>query len=73
MKSNALQKRLTDCWNTQDLMRRFRVTAMTIHLWRDQRGLPAVIIPGDKRPTIRFIPEEVQKWAKDNNVIMYGD
>ena len=72
MTTGALQKKLNELWNTQDLMSRFRVTAMTIHLWRENRGLPALVIPGDKRDTVRFIPLDVQNWARVNDVPMYG-
>jgi hypothetical protein len=71
MKSVALQKKLDDLWSTQDLMVRFRVTAMTIHLWRENRALPALVIPGAKRPTVRFVPTEVENWAKSNKVQMF--
>jgi hypothetical protein len=67
-----LQKLLASCWTINDMVERFRVSGMTIHNWRNFRGLPAVVITGEVRPALRFIPSEVTAWAKTNNVKMYG-
>lgn len=66
-----LQKLLERCWTIQDLQDRFRVSGMTIHNYRNYRGLPAVVIPGDVRPALRFIPNEVAAWAKTNGIKMH--
>lgn len=72
MNSTELQRLLERCWTINDLSEVFRVSGMTIHNWRTFRGLPALVIPGDSRPALRFIPNEVLKWAKDNDVKVYS-
>jgi hypothetical protein len=66
-----LQKLLERCWTINDMVEKFRVSGMTIHNWRNFRGLPAVVIAGEVRPALRFMPHEVVEWAKTNNVTMY--
>jgi hypothetical protein len=58
---------LASLWTTQDLAEMFSVTPMTIHLWRENLGLPDLPIPGMARDAVRFIPDEVVQWAKANN------
>ena len=67
-----LQKVLERCWTINDMVERFKVSGMTIHNWRNYRNVPAVVIPGESRPALRFIPNEVIAWAKDHDVKMYG-
>ena len=69
MRSKKLQSELDKLWTCQDLRRRLRVkdrapSMMTIHLWRKHKGLPSIVIKGDSRPSVRFVPEEVRSWAK---------
>lgn len=42
------------------------VTPLSITKWRNNRGLPFVILPGDGRPAIRFSAPKVARWARDN-------
>lgn len=72
MNSKALERALRDCWTVSDLQKRFRKSGMTIHLWRVNRGLPAVVIEGSGRAAIRFIPEEVRAWAEKMEQKMYS-
>lgn len=67
MNSAELQKHLNGSWTAQDVCTEYGVTAMTVHLWR-ARGLPAIVIPGQKRPAIRFVPSEVKAWTRTNGV-----
>lgn len=67
-----LQRFLERCWTIADMVEVFRVSKMTITNWRTQRGLPVIVIPGDDRPALRFVPAEVLAWAKANNVKTYG-
>ena len=71
MQSPALQKKLEGLWTTQDLVRRFRVTAMTIHQWRQARDLPALVLEGEGRPAIRYVPEDVRAWAEAKKVPLH--
>ena len=64
--SKRLQKILDGLLNTQDLMRAFDKSAMTIFLWRTRKGLPHVIVRGDSRPTIRYRKPDVIDWAHRN-------
>jgi hypothetical protein len=59
---------LEELWTVQELARRAHRTAYTIHLWRANKGLPAVVIPGDQRATIRFVPNDVRKWARSEGI-----
>jgi len=72
MTSKELQATINRCWTISDLEKRFRVTGMTIHNWRNNRGLPAVVIKSETRPAIRFVPDDVRAWATTNSVKMYG-
>ena len=67
---HPLQTQLNRLWTQNDLADKFGVTGMTIHLWRNNRGLPTIVIPGKARDAVRFAPEEVRRWARENNVKM---
>jgi hypothetical protein len=73
MRSAELTKVLDECWTTQELTRKFRVTAMTINTWRRQKDLPCIPIRGDVRPSLRFVPDEVRAWAKAHNIEIHDD
>jgi phage terminase Nu1 subunit (DNA packaging protein) len=62
-KSLELQNKLKGLVTTQHLARKYNVTSMTIDHWR-KRGMPAVVIDGTRRDTIRFVPDEVSSWVK---------
>lgn len=64
------QRKLSALWTTQDVARLFDVTPMTVHLWRLNRGLPTVVIPGTLRNAVRFEREAVLAWACARNVRM---
>lgn len=58
---------------TEDyLCQMFRRSEPTIFLWRQSKGLPHVEIPGDDRPTIRFLLKDVLAWAKAVRVRTYA-
>lgn len=60
---------------TEDLIRRFRSSNMTIFTWRTQKGLPFWEIPtasGTKSP-VRFSEEEVQAWADKHGIRFYTE
>lgn len=44
----------------------FGVALMTIVTWRNKHGMPAYVIPGDRRPAVRFDVNHVKEWAKAN-------
>ena len=67
-KTEELQKKLKDLWTMQDLERKFKRSPMTVYSWARRGDLPVVVIPGTARPTLRFVPEDVKKWAKKNGV-----
>lgn len=69
--TKELQKSVSKCWTVQHLEKLFGCTSMTIHNWRRDRGLPAVVIPGDGRPALRFVPIDVIDWAKREQVPMH--
>lgn len=63
MKSSDLQRAINRTWTTTRLAARYRTSVMTIHQWRKQ-GMPAVVINGDSRPSVRFVFSEVSRWIK---------
>lgn len=46
--------------------RAFKVSEMTIRAWRLSKGLPALVITGEQRPTVRFDPVMLKNWAAQN-------
>lgn len=72
MKSKQLQNDINKCWTVKEVCRRAGVTPMTVHLWRSRvnEPLPAIVINGDARPAIRFMPSETTLWARRNNVTL---
>lgn len=60
-----LQRELRGLWTVQDVCERYGVTAMSVHLWRE-RGLPTLVLEGEKRPAIRFVPTDVREWRKQS-------
>jgi hypothetical protein len=69
--TRQLQNQLRALWTTADVCRVLKVTSMTVITWRQTRGLPALEVPGSKRPAIRFVPNDVLAWAKRNDVPTY--
>lgn len=69
--TRQLQNQLRALWTTADVCRVLKRTSMTVHTWRQTRGLPALEVPGSKRPAIRFVPDDVLAWAKKNDVPVY--
>jgi Helix-turn-helix domain len=61
--SKTLEKQMDQLYTTDDLIRMYGVTYMTIHTWRKTRGLPQVTIKGDRRDCVRYHPQDIQKWA----------
>lgn len=47
-----------------DVCRLFRKSELTIMLWRQNDGLPAIRIPGESRDTLRYERNAVMSWAK---------
>lgn len=70
--TSELMEQLANCWTVNDVAEAFSVTTMTVHNWRAQRGLPTVLMQGDARPAVRFVPADVLKWARDNRVPVRG-
>lgn len=72
MNVSQLQRDINSCWTVKELCRRAGVTPMTVHLWRARTNepLPAVVIEGDMRPAIRFVPALTKQWARQNNVTL---
>ena len=66
--NKKLQDLLRDLWTIHDVCAALSVTPPTLMSWRNKRNLPTVIIPGDRRDTVRFIPEEIESWAKEANI-----
>jgi len=69
--TRQLENQLRALWTTADVCRVLKRTSMTVHTWRQTRGLPALEVPGSKRPAIRFVPNDVYAWAKKNDVPVY--
>jgi hypothetical protein len=63
LSSKDLERAINATWTTQKLCREMNAGPMTIQVWRS-KGLPCIIIMGDKRPSIRFNPKEAKQWIK---------
>ena len=59
---------LTGLITIQEVCRIFGKTRLTVKQWRDVRGLPYVLIPGDGRDDVRYRRKDVLAWAKANKV-----
>lgn len=69
MNTAELQKALDGLWNIRDVARLFGKTAMTLNTWRQQHpDFPVIAVPGDRRPAIRFVPEDVLIWAMIHDI-----
>lgn len=64
----SLEKALSELLTIKQLCKMFRVSEMTVYTWKRYRGLPVITVPGDARPAIRFLPEEVRQWAKREGI-----
>lgn len=45
---------------------------MSIHIWKERKGLPFVEITtatGDSKPRIKFRESDVRKWAEDRGIL----
>ena len=51
----------------KEIIEAFVVNPHTEKAWREKLNMPHVIIPGEGRTIIRYIPEEVASWAKAHN------
>src|SRR5262245_13975406 len=67
-KTQRLQQELDSLWTMRDVCAALGRTAMTIHNWRRQKGLPSLNVPGDYRPAVRYVPEDVRRWAIANDI-----
>lgn len=54
------------------LRKLFKRGGLTINLWRRDKALPFVRIPGDGRDAIRYRLDEVKQWAKENDKRVYA-
>jgi hypothetical protein len=63
-----LRKSLQSLWTTSEVANGFGVTNMTIFNWRRSKGFPCCVLPcnDEGRDAVRFIPQEVRQWARDN-------
>ena len=71
MDSKVLQREVNKLLTVRDLRKMFRVSAQTVHAWRDKKNLPTVVIPSDRRPAIRFVETEIRSWAKQHDMEIY--
>ena len=64
----VIQDALLRAWSSQETARRLGVTTMTLFNWRlrDDDPIPSLHIPGEKRNSVRFLPDEVRSWARRN-------
>lgn len=61
--TQKLELAINATWTAQRLCRVYRISPMTVHALR-KRGLPCIVIKGDKRPTLRFVPADAKDWIK---------
>lgn len=59
---------------TPQVQRMFDVTNMTIHNWRNHRGMPYAYLKGGKKPPVRYDEGLLVEWAKlHGQSIIYED
>lgn len=65
---------LADLLTIHDICELFGVKQMSIWSWRHRPSdpLPAIVIPGNKRHTLRFKFDDVEAWGIRNNKKMPG-
>ena len=56
----------------RDVSTLFNRKLVTLELWKKQ-GMPYVRIKGDDRDTIRFVLQDLIKWAQDNRKRLHLD
>jgi len=61
--SRTIEDQVNRLLTTEDICKMFQVTYMTVYTWKNKRGLPCVTINGENRATIRYHPDDVNKWA----------
>ena len=66
--AKLLNRQFRDLWTVNDLCAALSVTPVTVHTWRKNKDLPTVILPGNLRDTVRFVPEEIETWARANDL-----
>jgi hypothetical protein len=68
--AKQLEQQLSGLLTVKDICAMFDITDMTVAAWRRKRGMPTLVIGGGKKQTLRFIPEEIQAWARQHNITM---
>ena len=68
MNTKAVQKIVDQLWTTGDLTRMTGKTSMTVVHWYKRYGLPVVILVGDRKAAIRFVPHDARVWAERRGV-----
>jgi hypothetical protein len=66
-----IRRLVAELVDTSYLCRVFNRSDLTVQLWRQNKGLPHVVIKGDKRDAIRYYLPEVTEWAARNNVRIF--
>ena len=59
---------LENCITINQAKQLFRRTEMTIYLWRRDKGMPYIQLPGGKLKSVRFDVDKILKWAKTLNI-----
>ena len=65
---------LNDLITIKDVCIIFGVSEVTIHRWREEKGLNmhTITIPGDTRPAIRYSLKGLLRWAKETETKISG-
>ncbi len=75
LSSRRLREQLAGLWTQNDIAARTGKTAMAVYLWtqRVKDPLPYIPIPGFKKDSVRFVPEEVRRWCKRNDMELHEE
>jgi hypothetical protein len=71
-KSEQVQRMLDGLWNINDVLKRLPVTSQSITNWR-KNDFPSVVIKGEGRPALRFVPDDVAAWSKQHGFVVPAD
>ncbi len=58
---------IKDLLTTNDLLRMFQVTAMTLRKWRMAKGLPTHYVGQGRRKNVVFLKPEIVSWAQTHH------
>ncbi len=60
-------------WTTAPVCALFGVNQNTLGHWRDEKGFPVIIMPGNRRGILLYDPVAVLSWGVENGYEMHPE